>query len=112
MDYARIKEIAKNHHLEMSYPLYDAMKQAAGEAAQEMKGKYLDALHRLNIPDELLTELNIRNSNGPGQNNGDCVCDDHIRIDCVVKTVRCRSNHPADPDGYIRNDDWLIDERG
>ena len=58
MDYARIKEIAKNHHLEMSYPLYDAMKQAAGEAAQEMRCRYLDVLHELQLPDEMITDIN------------------------------------------------------
>ena len=58
MDYKRLRQIAENHHLELSYPLYDAMKQAAGEAAQEMRCKYLEALHDLNWPNELLTELN------------------------------------------------------
>jgi hypothetical protein len=58
MDYARIKAIAERHHLEMSYPLYDAMKQAAGEAAQEMRAKYLDCLHGLRLSEEILTKMN------------------------------------------------------
>ena len=64
MDYARIKEIAKRHHLEFSYPILMAMKQAAGEAAQEMRCRYLEALHELQLPDEMITDLNRQASRG------------------------------------------------
>ena len=58
MDYKRLRKIAENHHLEVTDNLLAAMHQAAGEAAQEMRCKYLEALHDLNWPQEWLTELN------------------------------------------------------
>ena len=64
MDYSRIKQIAENNHLEFSYPLYAAMKQASGEAAQEMRAKYLDCLHRLRLPDEMIMMINRGVTNG------------------------------------------------
>ena len=58
MDYKRLRKIAENHHLEVTDNLLAAMKQAAGEAALELRGRYLTALHNLAWPDDLLTELN------------------------------------------------------
>jgi DNA polymerase III delta prime subunit len=64
MKYVRLRRIAENHHLEVTDELLEAMHQAAGEAAQEMRGRYLDALHKLDLPDELLTEINRMASYG------------------------------------------------
>jgi 6,7-dimethyl-8-ribityllumazine synthase len=60
MDYDRIREIAARHHLEITVPLLEAMHQAAGEAAQEMKVRYIDALDALEVPNDILQELNRR----------------------------------------------------
>jgi DNA polymerase III delta prime subunit len=60
MDYKRLRRIAENHHLEVTDNLLEAMHQAAGEAAQEMKVRYIDALDALEVPEELLFELNRR----------------------------------------------------
>jgi hypothetical protein len=78
MDYARIKEIVELHRLELSYPLYAAMKQASGEAAQEMRGRYLEVLHDLRLPEEMIMELNRRVTNGPRQNDGDHLRDSDL----------------------------------
>ena len=64
MDYKRLRRIAENYHLVVTDNLLVAMHQAAGEAAQEMRGRYLDALHKLELPDELLTEINRMASYG------------------------------------------------
>ena len=78
MDYARIKQIAENHHLEFSYPLYAAMKQAAGEAAQEMKARYLTCLWELRLPEEMINDLNRGVTNGPRQGDGNHLCDSDL----------------------------------
>jgi hypothetical protein len=111
MDYDRIKQIAKNHRLDLSYPLYAAMKQASGEAAQEMRARYLDALHNLHLPEEMIMELNRKVTNGPRQGNGNHQRNDHVRVDSVAGLGQRKSNHSADPYRNLRDDDW-DNERG
>lgn len=104
MDYARIKEIAEIHHLELSYPLYAAMKQASGEAAQEMRARYLTCLWDLKLPEEMINDLNRRVTNGPRQGDGNHQRDDHVRVDSVAGLGQRKSNHSADSYRNLRDD--------
>ena len=61
MDYDRIRQIASNHHLEVTDNLLEAMKQVAGEVAQDMRKLCFEALENLHLPDKILTELNRTN---------------------------------------------------